>query len=156
DDAGWDDDGLLRLLEVADRYDAPLDLAAIPAAIDERLARELRSRLDVPCGRLAVHQHGFAHVNHEPVGRKCEVGPARSRDQQRHDLEAGRRRLEDAIGRAADGIFTPPWNRCTSITVECLLDLGFDTLSCDITAPQTAQSGLAMRPVHLDWTGRHG
>jgi len=156
DDAGWDDEGLLRLLEVADRHDAPLDLAVIPTAIGGRLARELRHRLDRSRGRVAVHRHGYAHVNHEPTGRKCEFGAARSFDQQRADLVSGRRRLEDALGRPVSGIFTPPWNRCTSVTVECLVDLGFDMLSCDITAPRFVQRGLAMRPVHLDWTGRHG
>ena len=47
------------------------------------MARELTAR------GVAVHQHGFAHENHEPQGRKCEFGPSRSRVAQRRDIAAG-------------------------------------------------------------------
>ena len=55
------------------------------------MARELVAR------GVAVHQHGFAHVNHEPEGRKHEFGPSRSREEQRRDIEAGRELLSERL-----------------------------------------------------------
>jgi peptidoglycan/xylan/chitin deacetylase (PgdA/CDA1 family) len=156
DDAGWHDDRLFRLLEIVNWHEAPMDIAAIPTAVSAPLGRELRHQLDRSDGRIAVHQHGFAHTNHELAGRKSEFGPARSRPQQREDIILGRRRLQDALGRPLPGIFTPPWNRCTDTTARCLAKLGFEMLSCDSTATPFAIEELAEQPVHLDWSGKHG
>ena len=35
---------------------------------------------------------------------------------------------------AVDPIFTPPWNRCTQATADCLAMLGYRVLSRDATA----------------------
>ncbi|HEY7076619.1 MAG TPA: hypothetical protein VH418_14670 [Solirubrobacteraceae bacterium] len=146
DDAGWDD---RRLLELTGRFavaDVPLDLAVIPAAITPALAAELR---DQP--GLGLHQHGFAHVNHEPEGRKCEFGPSRSAAQQRADIAAGRERLRELLGDALQPIFTPPWNRCTADTGRALAELGFRALSREHRAEPLAVPGLSELPVHVDW-----
>src|SRR5918912_1563742 len=88
DDAGWSDGRLLDLLDAfADRC-VVLDLAVIPAALEPWLAGELRDRADL--GEVRLHQHGYAHVNHEPAGRKCEFGPSRGRAAQAGDIAAGR------------------------------------------------------------------
>ena len=77
------------------------------------------SRVDDGVAR--VHQHGRAHVDHEPAGvRTCEFGPARPLAVQRHDVVAGRRRLEETLGRRIDPVFTPPWNRCTAAAAEAV------------------------------------
>src|SRR4051812_44895721 len=68
DDAGWADARLCALLDRFERHGLPADLAVIPAALDHRLAGELRRRAATQ--RLGLHQHGFAHRNHEPDGRK--------------------------------------------------------------------------------------
>jgi len=102
-----------------------------------------------------LHQHWGAHINHERTGRKCEFGASRSADQQREDIAAGRRRLCDLVGDRLEPIFTPPWNRCTDATVQCLLDLGFELLSRDVTAATGAEP-IDELPVTLDWTGRRG
>ena len=145
DDAGWRDDRLLALLERCDAHGLPLDVAAIPQALGGGIARELRAR------GVAVHQHGLAHVNHEPDGRKQEFGPSRPREVQRADIEAGRTLLAERLGDAVDPIFTPPWNRCTRDTGVCLADLGFAVLSRESRAEPFGVPGLLELPVSLDW-----
>jgi hypothetical protein len=144
DDAGWEDARLLALCDLFGALGLPLDLAVIPAALHDGLARELHSR-----DWLGLHQHGYAHANHEREGRKCEFGPSRSYDQQRHDIAAG----HDAL--AEHGIettlFTPPWNRCTADTGRALLELGFTALSREHRADPLGLDGLLEVPVHLDF-----
>src|SRR5262249_51286322 len=57
-------------------HSCPAARPAPPAAISIDLARTLRARAEASPELVAVHQHGFAHVNHEPEGRKCEFGPS--------------------------------------------------------------------------------
>jgi hypothetical protein len=52
-----------------------------------------------------------------------------------------------------DPFFTPPWNRCTRTTAECLADLGFALLSRDRGAPPLGE-GLRELPVDIDWCKR--
>jgi hypothetical protein len=146
DDAGWDDGRLLELLERFAAHGLPLDLAVIPAALTSGLARELLRR-----ERVGLHQHGFAHVNHEPEGRKCEFGPSRARERQRADIAAGRERLRALLGAAVQPVFTPPWNRCTADTGACLAELGFAALSREHRAEPLGIPGLRELPVHVDW-----
>src|SRR2546428_609883 len=148
DDAGWEDEKLYRLLDVMMYFGAPIAVAAIPMAIQTRLAADLRALVTAPATVVSVHQHGFAHVNHEATGRKSEFGPSRSRDLQRRDVADGKQRLEDALGLPPSSMFTPPWNRCTTETAECLVELGFDLLSRDITAEPLAIDGLRELRVH--------
>ena len=142
DDAGWADE---RLLELIDRFGSaglPLDLAVIPAALSGPLA-------DVLAGRdVGLHQHGYAHRNHQPEGRKCEFGPARSRSEQFSDIAAGRDRLQRLLGPRVDPFFTPPWNRCTADTGAALVELGFTLLSREHKAEPLG--ALPELPVHLD------
>ena len=74
---------------------------------------------------IAVHQHGLAHANNEPEGRKHEFGPSRSYEEQRRDIESGRALLRERLDGVLEPIFTPPWNRCTRDTALCLAELGF-------------------------------
>jgi predicted deacetylase len=156
DDAGWEDERLFNLIDAVHEHGVAIDLAAIPAAVTPSLGRTLRGAIDRSRGLLAVHQHGFAHTNHEAAGKKCEFGPSRPSAQQREDIAAGRRRLEDLLGEPASGIFMPPWNRCTATTAAVLVELGFRVLSRDDGAPPLGVAGLTDFPVHLDWTGRCG
>ncbi len=75
DDAGWRDDRLRSLIDLFARHELPLDLAVIPAELTPRLARELRAR--TANERVGLHQHGFAHRNHEH-----EEGKARGHDEE--------------------------------------------------------------------------
>jgi hypothetical protein len=155
DDIGWGDDRLLALLDMFAHHSLPVDLAAIPAAISIDLARTLRAWTEATPALVAVHQHGFAHVNHEPEGRKCEFGPSRSAADQRHDIERGRRRLAEVFGPIVQPIFTPPWNRCTDVTGECLDELGFAILSRDATARPLTSAAPVELPIRVDWAAHH-
>jgi predicted deacetylase len=153
DDAGWDDDRLLRLLDLCDEHACPIDLAAIPTAVSRRLVQQLVNRIEsgAPIG---VHQHGFSHRNHEREGRPCEFGPSRPAAAQRAAIAAGRRALLDRFGPALDPIFTPPWNRCTPATASCLLENGIAAISRDRTAGSLNVAGLSECPIELDWFAR--
>jgi peptidoglycan/xylan/chitin deacetylase (PgdA/CDA1 family) len=155
DDAGWGDDALERLLEVFEPHGLPLDVAAIPAALTPRTIALLTARGAGGRNDVTVHQHGFAHVNHEPAGRKCEFGASRSREQQAEDIAAGRQRLHDLVGDLVAGdipaVFTPPWNRCAPWTGEVLRELGFTVLSRDRSAGPAGVPGLQEMPVTADW-----
>lgn len=150
DDAGWGDTQLFALLDCFARAAVPLDLAVIPAALSSALARRLLQRMQAgdPVG---VHQHGYAHVNCERAGRKCEFGAARGRIAQHVDLKAGRAIMEVAFGLFADPIFTPPWNRCSADTAACLEALGYRALSRDVTAAPFDRPTLVELPVAVDW-----
>ena len=155
DDAGWDDDRLFELIGLFAGLGLPLDLAVIPAALGSGAARELRARIELAGGRLGVHQHGFAHLNHEPEGeRRCEFGPERPRGEQLRDIAAGQARLARLLGPAVEPIFTPPWNRCTPATAGCLVELGFEVLSREAKAEPFGLPGLRELPVHVDWFKR--
>jgi hypothetical protein len=153
DDAGWEDARLLALLDVTLGAGVPVDLAAIPAAVGSALAQELARRIDAFPALLAVHQHGFAHVNHQPAGRKCEFGDARSAAAQVEDLAHGQALLAELFGARVQPWFTPPWNRCSSDTAGVLSRLGFSALSRDRGA-SPAQEALPELPVDVDWV-RH-
>jgi peptidoglycan/xylan/chitin deacetylase (PgdA/CDA1 family) len=148
DDVGWDDDRLRALLDVFAAHDMPLDLAVIPTALHDDLAAELRRRTRTQ--RLRLHQHGYAHTNHEPEGRKYEFGRHRTAEQQRHDIEAGAARLNEMLGKV-EPIFTPPWNRCTRKTGIVLTELGFEILARESRAEPLGIPGLAEVPIRVDW-----
>jgi hypothetical protein len=155
DDAGWCDERLIELLDLFALHSLPVDVAAIPAALPPSMAVELRARVEAAPRMVGVHQHGFAHQNHEPEGRrKCEFGVARERTLQRSDIESGKARLFDLFGPNVSPIFTPPWNRCTAVTGECLLGAGFSVLSRDLTAAPLNLDGLFELPVTIDWFAR--
>ena len=151
DDVGWDDTRLFELLDLFTEFNLPLDLATIPTAISPRTAARLQILVDRNPGQLSIHQHGYAHLNHEQSARKCEFGETRPRDSQQADIEAGKYRLKDLFGPSLEAIFTPPWNRCTAATAACLREAGFKLLSRDATATRLNTAGLMELPVSIDW-----
>lgn len=150
DDAGWDDDALEALLDVFEPHGLPLDVAAIPTATTGRTADLLTARRATGRNDLSLHQHGFAHVNHEQQGRKCEFGVSRSPEQQSDDIARGREVLTALVGEMP-AIFTPPWNRCAPWTALVLRELGFTVLSRDLSAGLAGVPGLLEMPVTVDW-----
>ena len=151
DDVGWSNDEFRALLACFRRHSVPLDVAAIPTALTAELADELCALHAETPAAIGVHQHGFAHTNHESFGRKCEFGSLRTHQDQYRDIQLGKMKLEGMLGSALDPIFTPPWNRCTAITGECLRELGFRVLSRDASAPSVLLSGLKELPISIDW-----
>lgn len=147
DDAGWDDERLAALLDTTAAAGVPIDLAVIPDALSPALTRQLQQRVDTQ--PLGLHQHGCSHTNHEASGRKCEFGPSRPAEARQQDLQRGQRQLRQAFGARLDPIFTPPWNRCSSLTPALLADLGFAALSRSSSAPP--QAALPELAVDVDW-----
>jgi len=155
DDVGWEDTRLFNLLDLFGQYDVPIDLAVIPKSISRETAARLRKLVAERPAHVAVHQHGYAHVNHEQTGRKCEFGESRSSALQHADVAKGKSLLGNLLGPITDSIFTPPWNRCTASTAACLKQEGFTLLSRDITAKQLETADLIELPVSIDWFGHH-
>lgn len=154
DDVGWANDEFRALLACFRSYSVPLDIAVIPSALTAEFADEIRTAHDEAPALIGVHQHGLSHTNHEVVGRKCEFGASRTHQDQYSDIQLGKMKLEAMLGSALDPIFTPPWNRCTETTGECLRELGFHVLSRNATAPALALAGLKELPVSIDWFGK--
>ena len=150
DDGGWANDRLFALMMLFERHDLPLDVAVIPHAIDRDTATRLTRRAGLS-GRISFHQHGYAHINHEPYGRPCEFGPSRSEEAQRADIARGREQLLMLFGDALGPLFTPPWNRCTRATGACLVEAGIAVLSRDATAGTLGVPGLTECPIASDW-----
>ena len=153
DDGGWEDVRLRALLELHERHGMPLDLALIPDALSPQLVRDLERRA-ARSDALGLHQHGRTHLNHESAGRKCEFGPSRKAVDQYTDIESGKRLLAECFGAHVDPIFTPPWNRCTQVTVVSLCALGFGVLSRDAGAEELDLLDLRELPVSIDWCSR--
>jgi len=151
DDVGWAHDEFRALLACFRGQSLPLDLAVIPTALSAEFAEEIRAAHDEAPALVGIHQHGFSHTNHEVLGRKCEFGVSRTQEEQYWDIQLGKMKLDAMFGFAFDPIFTPPWNRCTEITGECLKELGFRVLSRDATAPSLGLSGLKELPTSIDW-----
>jgi hypothetical protein len=149
DDAGWAQDALDRLLDIFVSHDLPIDLAVIPAALDDSTAQRLNTWRTDHCG-VGLHQHGFAHLNHEPAdARKCEFGPSRSRNRQIADVVSGRMRLQSMLNNC-DPIFTPPWNRCSRPTADALVELGFALVSDDGALAKAGCEAPSL-PISFDW-----
>ena len=151
DDVGWANDEFRALLACFRRHSVPIDLAVIPNALTAEFAGEICAAYAEAPASIRVHQHGFSHTNHEIAGRKCEFGISRTYQDQYRDIQLGKMKLDAMLGSALDPIFTPPWNRCTEITGECLSELGFRVLSRDETAPSLARSDLKELPISIDW-----
>jgi hypothetical protein len=151
DDAGWEDARLFELVYLFARHNVPIDLAVIPRSISTSTAARLRNLAERFPDKLSLHQHGYAHLNHELNGRKCEFGETRSRDLQLADINHGKELLRDLFGPITAPIFTPPWNRCTSATADCLREASFTLLSRDITASPLNARGLMELPIAVDW-----
>lgn len=152
DDGGWADDRLFAMLDVFERHATPIDVAVIPDALGPDLAGVLAAR--TAGGVLHLHQHGCAHVNHEPPDRrKCEFGPARPVDALRDDVERGWAQLTALLGDTVEPVFTPPWNRSVDELAGVLADAGLQVLSRDSTAGVIGHPGVAEVPINVDWFG---
>jgi len=128
DDIGRVDPQFNRLMRLFKKHQAPLCLAVVPEWLDHARWREMLPYTpDDPL--WCWHQHGRRHTNYEPTGKKSEFGVSRSKEQIRSDLQQGRDRLQNIFGRLFVPVFTPPWNRCSTETLEILCELDFKAIS---------------------------
>jgi hypothetical protein len=159
----WRDDDAVAPSAALDRLlglgPQPLALAVIPANMDPALPDCLAGR------RIDVLQHGFAHRNHEPPGRKkAELGAARPPAAVLDELGAGWRRLAAAFGERALPVLVPPWNRTTALLIGLLPDAGYRGLStygprrpASSQPKESGRSGVVQVNTHVDivdWQNR--
>ena len=149
DDGGWADKRLQQLTNEFIQQELPLDIAVIPDVLSEQSADVISALLDAG-SRVAIHQHGFSHNNHQLSGRACEFGTDRNSKQQKDDIERGQKKLAAVFGSQVKPVFTPPWNRCTSETAVALQSLGFQSLS-RIIGSAPIESVMPELPVAIDW-----
>jgi Polysaccharide deacetylase len=149
DDAGRSDPQLSALVRVFAEAGTAVDVAAIPAAVAGASISVLDPHID--SGLVTVHQHGWAHTNHELTGRGSEFGASRAPSDQLADLLRGARVLAQLFQGRVAPFFTPPWNRCEAVTAQLLAAHGFTMLSCDRSAPCRGIDGLQELPVTVDW-----
>ncbi len=149
DDGGWADERLQVLASGFVQRELPLDIAVIPDALSSQSIDVITALLDAG-GRIAIHQHGLAHTNHQRSGRSCEFGSDRNRRQQQNDIAQGQRMLAEVFGQRVCPVFTPPWNRCTRDTAEAIQALGFHCLS-RIAGSDDLGASVAELPVTIDW-----
>lgn len=155
DDVTSDEPELHRLLALfVERY-LPVTPGVIPALLTEQCSQQLRQIHSSTAGRIEPVQHGWAHLNHELTGRKCEFGLSRTYAEQLADIARGQERMQAAFGEQAFSAFIPPWNRCTDETLRALDALRFRVLSRDSRVPVT---GYNFRDISttidiFDWSG---
>lgn len=139
-------DWLVRTL--AER-DVGVDLAVIPARLTPKGATWVASLLATfDC--VYVHQHGWAHVNHEVEGKRSEFGLTRPFSQRSHDVEAGAARLEKEFGSRFTRVFCPPWNRMAVDMPGLIRSLGFRGVSAFGAVPELPL-GLLDVSAMIDW-----
>ncbi len=114
---------------VLERRGAAVHLGAIPVDVSEAAARDLEARAQRSPVAVSVQQHGYRHVNHGLGKRKFEFDDERTFEDQRSDLEAGREILRARFGERFDGVFVPPFDRCGSLGMRALAELGFAGIS---------------------------
>ncbi|NRG19359.1 glycosyl transferase family 28 [Rhizobiales bacterium] len=127
DDAVAPTPKLDRLLEIANRFEAQVALAVIPAAATPELAERLKNE-----AHAVVFQHGFRHVNHQrkDLGEKAaELGVRRDPDEAIAELKQGYDILEALFGERFLPALVPPWNRIAPAIVRRLLEAGLNGLS---------------------------
>lgn len=150
----WRDDdtekptaALDQLIALSDRFGAPLHLAAVPKGVGPALAARLAH-----CKQVFVMQHGFAHINHEPTGKRAsEIGETRDLTLQTDDLRAGWQLLMAAQLPNLLPVVVPPWNRIAPRTVQTLPALGYRMLSAfEPREVAVTREGLLQVNCHVD------
>jgi hypothetical protein len=129
DDIGVPSRRFQELIECFQKHKLPLCLATVPAWLNEIRLKELRRLTVANSSQWCWHQHGRVHRNFEKSGKKQEFGPARSKSDIHASLSTGRERLEKLLDKDFQPFFTPPWNRCSSDTLQALADMGFKAVS---------------------------
>lgn len=154
DDAGDATAPLHRLIALAQRHEAPLGLATVPAWATPALADAVNRAGPI----VTVLQHGYAHANHAPLGqKKFELGPERPAPIVVAELAQGWQLLEQRFGARVWPALVPPWNRMAPYLPPFIAELRFKGLSQ--FGPRTRRQpvkGLTQVNTHVDivhWKG---
>jgi hypothetical protein len=128
----------------------PISFGIIPATLTKDAGKLVNSVKRSHPALIEIHQHGWAHINHEGEKGTGEFGAARSYDQQKDDLRKGRNTLEQVFGDGFFPAFSPPWNVYTADTVRAMKELGFLALSAGPVRLRPVGQGVQHYPVALD------
>lgn len=129
DDIGIISHQFKQLIACFQKHRMPLCLATVPAWLNEPRLQELRRVTGSGSSQWCWHQHGRLHRNFAPAGKKQEYAGSRSKNDIYTSLGKGKNKLEQLLGLDFQPFFTPPWNRCSSDTLEALVALGFKAVS---------------------------
>lgn len=149
DDVDSEEANLERLVSIGLKLRVPISFGIIPATLTKNVAVILNSAKRNHPELIELHQHGWAHINHEGERGKGEFGPARSY-RQHEDLQKGRDTLEQSFGDAFFPAFSPPWNVYTSDTIRALRELRFQVLSAGGNDFGGSGGGIQHYPTTLD------
>lgn len=142
-----------RLLDLSERYSAPMTIASIPATATEALAGLLADR-----SLISVAVHGWDHANHAPPpAKKQELGLHRGEGAVLSQLDEGLKRIKLLFGDRAIPLLVPPWNRIAAELVPHLSVLGYEALS--VFGPERSDSSIKLVNTHvdvIDWKGSRG
>lgn len=152
DDVDSEEANLERLVSMGIKLRVPISFGIIPASLTKNVGTLLNSVKRSHPELIEIHQHGWAHINHEGDRGKAEFGPARSYDQQREDLQKGRATLEESFGDAFFPAFSPPWNVYTADTIRAMQELSFQVLSAGWHDFGVSWGGIQHYPSALDLT----
>jgi hypothetical protein len=149
DDIALVDEPFCRLMQLFRSRQMPLCLAVVPQWLQHENWKDMQQFY--PENALwCWHQHGWNHTNHETLGKKSEFGPSRPREDIRRDLVQGRKHLAAVLGNLFCPVFTPPWNRCSLITLEILEELDFPAVSRSKNAKPHYAGALPDLAVNVD------
>lgn len=129
DDIGIPSHQFQLLIDCFIKHRLPLCLATVPSWITDKRFAKLKRQSGTSCEQWCWHQHGRLHRNFELDGKKQEFGPSRSREDILNSLQKGKKRLETIMAEEFQPFFTPPWNRCSTVTIESLAELNFSAVS---------------------------
>lgn len=149
DDIGPPSRNFTRMMELFIKYEIPLCLAVVPVWMTRPRWEAMAPFLDTP-ELFCWHMHGYCHKNHEIEGKKQEFGPARTRKHLEHELSQGLHRLESILKDQFFPVFTPPWNRCSIETMDCLKQLGFKAVSRSFSSRPPVPEGFLDISVDVD------
>ena len=150
DDIGGKTDPLFTvLMELFITHRIPLCLAVVPNWIDSATWTKYQ-KYQPQSTQWCWHQHGYSHTNHEHTGKKAEFGLTRSKGEVKQDIVNGKNKLTSLLGEAFRPVFTPPWNRCSSHTLQILEEQGFYAVSRSRQATPLSPEQLPDIQINID------
>ncbi|MGL1932616.1 MAG: polysaccharide deacetylase family protein [Desulfotalea sp.] len=149
DDIAVPSDKYSQLMAIFQRHQLPLALALVPTWLSEKRWNDI---LEIAGNNTlwCWHQHGRLHRNFEPTGKKYEFGPSRKNEELELHLLRGKMTLEKFVGSRLSPLFTPPWNRCSELTLHYLVKHGFKAISRSRGAKPKSPHNLPDLQVNVD------
>jgi len=150
DDVGIPSNSFHQLILSFHKHNLPLCLATVPTWLTPKRLHKFSMFMEPESSQWCWHLHGWLHRNFEVSGKKQEFGPSRNSDTISDILHKGRTRLETLLGENFHPVFTPPWNRCSQITLTSLTNLHFKAISRSTGAHPKTPATLPDFQVNVD------